>query len=171
MAANWQVNGPAIVYVGTGGAGAPERLGYTEDGMRGRRFRFTESLHSDVSGPKMPQEFQELGEAMLFSGRFVVYDPDVLDTIRRRGDKADLGNLNSIGALIGTNDYAFDIWVTSTNDRPYHFYTAILYEGEDFNLGTKRTADDIQFYAWGLIDPTADTALDTPLFEYSLPPI
>lgn len=170
MAANWQVNGPAVVYVGTGGSGTPERLGYTESGLRGRIFRYTEMLHSDVSGPRMPAEFQEGGKAALFSGKFVVFDPDVLENIRNRGDAGGLGLIPSIGALIGTNAYSFDLWITSTDARPHHFFNAILYEGEDFLLGTRREEDDMQFFAWALIDPTADTALDSELFEYALPP-
>lgn len=166
MARNWQVNGPAIVWAGVGSGNAPASLGYTETGVQARKFRWVEPLKGDVGGQQMPMEFQEQGEAMLLSCKFVVFDTDVLDLIRSRGDKATVGQINSIGALIGQRGYAFELWVAGTNGRPHHCITATLYDGERFNLGTKRTEDDMQFYVWPLVDPTADTALDTELFDY-----
>jgi hypothetical protein len=138
--------------------------------VRVRTRRFKDLLFTDVSGPRAPHDFQEQGEIAMISAKMVLIDPEVLDRVRAVGDKTLVGQRNSTGLVLGVNNYFFQLWVDGTNDRPHHFFSALLWEDEDELFGTRRTEDDIMFYAWAFIGPDATTAKDTQLFEYIRPP-
>lgn len=170
MAAKYHVNGPAIVYVGTGGEGDPERLGVTVSGVRINYKWFHRLGHSDVSGDQMPAFVQKMGAVAILSMKLTAIDADVLDKLRKLGDAAAVGQLASTGLLLNTTGYTVSLWIDGRGDRPHKFHHTMLWEGEEEQVSTRVTEDDIQFYAWTPVDPEADTVLDETLFTYERPP-
>lgn len=170
MALVYPVNGPAVLYVSTGTEGAPEGLAVTQSGVRIGYRRFRLPIHTDVSGPRAPAEFQDAGQIAMISGKMVAIDLTVLDKVRKLGDATAVGQSNSIGLLLGSSGAKVTLWVDGTNARPHKFANAILWEGEDELVGTRATEDDISFYSWCFLPATASTAKDSPLWTYERPP-
>jgi hypothetical protein len=166
---DFQVNGPAVLYVNTGAGDTPEPLAVTETGVRVSYHRFRDLIRTDVSF-RAPAEIQYAGEIAMVAGKMVAFDPDVLDKLRGLTDAAQVGQLGTTGLLLGTGGYTVELWVDGTGDRPHHFFTAILWEDEDEQLATRRTEDNVTFYCWPFLSGAATKSLATPLFEYARPP-
>lgn len=169
MSLEFRVNGPAVLYVSTGTAGAPESLAVTETGVRIGYQYFRRPLRTDVSG-EAPADIHDAGRIALVSGKMVAIDPDVLDKVRARGDMTAVGQSNTVGLLFGTGEHSLTLWVDATNDRPHKFACAILDTGEDELVSSFHTQDDIRFMCWPYIAPGVLTAKDVPLFTYERPP-
>jgi hypothetical protein len=164
------INGPAVLYVGTGTTPVHELLAVTESGVRIGYRHFYLPIHTDVSGPRQPADFQKVGMIGMVSGKMVSIDPVILDKVRKRGDATAVGQLNTTGLLMGAGGHSFALWVDGTGGKPHKFANAILWEDEDELVGTRRTEDDISFYAWALISATDLTAKDKVLWTYERPP-
>jgi hypothetical protein len=172
MPATYEINGPAVVWVsdpddqeGT----VALRLGVPESGCRVTYQRFHEKVITDVGGPSQPAAIQYFGMVGTVSFKLIAMDTVVLDMLRRLSDATAVGQVGSTGLLIdGT--YGVHLWIDSRNGRPHHFHNALLWEGENEGLSSRRTEDDLQFFVWVPIDPEADTALNGTLWTYERPP-
>lgn len=163
----YMVNGTAFVYTGTGGAGALELLGYTEQGVDKDINENKGEIITDLFGPMTPQDFQDFGMVARIVCPFIALDRSVLGRVMNRGDRTTLGTLNTPGLVLGVAGYAFRVAIASTFDSPWSFYKCIL-RTESTRLATKANPLRLEFFAWPWVSYTATTGKDTPLWSRSL---
>jgi hypothetical protein len=129
MSTQGYVPGPCQIFVGTGGAGAYQFLGWSERGVRVTLSAAYEDIVSDFGGPRVPVDSQFMGEQA--TSNFVLnrYDETVLQTIlkRRVGSGVTAGAIeaNGLGSLMVAQGYAYKVFLYS----PYYvesFYSTMV---------------------------------------------
>lgn len=170
---SYHVHGPAVIYTGTGSAGAGETFGISEDGVAIEEQKVDEPVKSDAAGG-VPAEFQDMGQFMVIRFRVVAYDDAVLQHILSRGDRTSAGLGNTPGTLIHTNSYGFKLGIrgSGTNvDDPWYFPTVSRATGRPAGtkLGSRYTAWDMELTAIRFVPGTATTAKDVVLWARAFP--
>lgn len=166
--------GAALVYVGTGVAGALELLGYTEAGVDMEIAENKEELMTDLMGSKTPQDFQDMGMMGRIVTPLIAVDTAVLDKIIGRGDSAGTGEVNTPGLVLGIGGYAFPVAIqqaafsVANYSRPWYFYTCIN-RSNGTRLATKANPFRLELVAWPYRSYTATTGKNAPLFARGLP--
>ena len=84
MGSQLYVPGPVQIFTGTGGAGAYQFLGWSEQETGTRFASRWEDVHSDVSGPMVPHDVQYMGEEAYVSVTLTRYVESVLTTMSAR---------------------------------------------------------------------------------------
>lgn len=167
MIDGYLVNGTSFVYVGTGGAGALELLGYTENGVDQDITENKSEIITDLFGPMTPQDFQDMGMIARIICPFIAIDRSVLAKVMNRGDRTTLGSLNTPGLVLGVAGYGFRVAIASTFDSPWSFTKCIL-RNTGVRLATKANPMRLEFLAWPYASYLATTGKDTPLWTRSL---
>lgn len=168
MALAYNVRGPAILSLGVGTAGALVTAGISERGIKPRLVKSYNRVFSDLSGPYVPADVQDAGEVLVISTSLIHIDWTVLMTAANRGDRSAAGKRNTPGLLIGGGGYAFSLAITSANDAPLYCPTCIIDPECAMAFGTMAQTDDITFFAWPYIGPTASSGKDAILYARSL---
>jgi len=164
----YTINGPALVYTGTGNAGALELLGYTTDGVDVRITENVEPIMTDLLGTQTPQDFQDMGMVAEITAPLIAIDRAVLAKVMGRGNRAAAGLLSTPGNVKGAGGWAFRLGISSSADSPWSFAAAILRPTAQFRLSTKAQPLTLQFFAWPYVSYTATTALNAVLWTRSL---
>src|SRR5690348_5025129 len=105
------VNGPALVYTGTGSAGALELLGYTVDGVDIDIVENTSPIMTDLFGPETPQDFQAMGMVARIVCSLIAIDRTVFNKVTGKGDRTAVGEINTPGIVMGVGGYAFRVGI------------------------------------------------------------
>lgn len=165
MAKSVNVNGEALHRVALPG-GSLADLGYSLNGCRIEFRRRTFDVMADTGGGDdgVPVDVQSMGRIAIIRSRLVVYDDAILDGLQRLADETNLGELESIGYLLGANAKFSRLLITSPlAAKPWNFPTGHLIDATEVEIGTKRTAWDIVFRAIAYIG--AGTSLGKVLFN------
>lgn len=170
---SYRMNGPAIVYTGTGSAGAGEQLGISVDGVDIRIERLFNPIQSDAAGGAAA-EFQHMGSRATIRMRLVAFDDAVMQKCISRGDRTTAGLENTPGVLVHTNSYGFKVGIQSgqgvNTDNPWYFPTCTLNATPvGAKLGSRNTEWDLEFIAIPFVPGTATTAKDIALFSRAFP--
>ncbi len=161
------VNGAALVYVGTGAAGALELLGYTDSGVDMDVQELTADIMSDVFG-QAPHDVQYMGKTARIVANLIAMDRTILAKITGRGDRTTVGQLNTAGMVIGAAGYAFRLGISAPLDTPWSFSKAIVRGGFSTRLASKANPFRVEFFAGPFGSTTATTSKDVPLWTRSL---
>jgi hypothetical protein len=167
MADGYHINGPALVYTGTGSAGALELLGYTVDGVDISISKNVAEIITDLFGPMTPQDFQDMGEVASITCPLIVSYREVLSRVANRGDRGAVGQMNTPGLVLGQTGAAFSVGITST-DSPWLFAKAVVRPDMRAKLATKAHPFVLQLFAWPYAAYTALTGQNVPLYTRSL---
>jgi hypothetical protein len=159
--------GPALVYTGTGSAGALELLGYTDRGVEVSIDKNYENILTDILGPMTPQELQDFGEVAQITAPLIAVDRTVLNKAMNRGNRGSNGQLNTPGRLVGHNGDSFRVGIAAAADTPWSFSNCVVRPAR-FGLGVTVKPFSITFFAWPYLAYTATTGLNTPLYTRTL---
>lgn len=169
---SYHVQGPTVVYTGTGSAGAGETLGVSEDGVDIRIEETLVPIKTDAAG-EAPAEFQKMGQTATIRMRVPAYDDAVLLHILSRGDRTAAGAANTPGTLVHTNSYGFKLGMqgSGTNvDNVWYFpFCTVKAEPVGAKIGSKYTAWDLVFHAISFVAGSAANAKDVVLFARTFP--
>lgn len=165
----YAVNGTALVYVGTGGAGALELLGYTDFGVDMAVNENKGEIITDLFGPMTPQDFQDFGMTGRISVPLIALDSTVQNKIIDRGDRTTVGLLNTPGLVLGVAGYAFRVAIAAPlGIAPWSFSKCVTMPQHGTRLATKANPYRMEFFAWPYVTYTATTGKDVPVFTRSL---
>lgn len=167
--------GAALIYTGTGSAGALELLGYSEQGVDMDITENKEELMTDLLGTKTPQDFQDMGMMALITAPLIAVDNAVLAKVIDKGDRTTYGQINTPGLVLGQLGYYFPVAIrsfvtpsSSGYSAPWYFYSCLL-RREGTRLATKANPFRIELIAWPLKSFTATSGKDAPLFARAIP--
>lgn len=163
----YAVNGAALVYVGTGSAGALELLGYTDAGVPMDVTEVTDDIMTDVMG-KVPHDIQSMGMTARIVANLIAMDRTVLAKITGRGDRTTVGQMNTAGLVLGAAGYSFRVGISSPLDTPWSFSRCIIRPGFGTTHASKANPFRVEFFAWPVAAVTATTSKDAPLWTRSL---
>lgn len=170
----YHVSGSSLLQVGTGSARALESFGFTDNGVTIRPTTHKRRIISDVNGPEIASEMQDMGTDYEISGRFVIWDSAIFPKIVARGDMTGgpiEGKTNTPGILLGTGGYDFPLAVVPQSfvtEAPYYFYNCCLINSYPIKVGTEYSLYDLTFYSWPFIIGTALTGKDLTTMKRSL---
>lgn len=148
------VQGPVLIQTGTGGAGALETLGISEDGVEPDVRRYLADVKADTGGPNIPVEMQDMGSDAVIRMTLPIFDAAVLTKIQKHAGQATPGLQPAMGTLVQTGGFSFRLLLkpTATNAcDPLNFLNAWLRNSQKVKLGTRRTVWNLEFYAWAAI--------------------
>jgi len=168
MVDGYAVNGAALVYVGTGGGGALQLLGYTDQGVDMEIMENKMEIFTDIFGPMTPQDFQEMGLMARVAVPLIAMDRTVLNTVIGRSDQTTKGQVGTPGLVLGVNGYSFRLGIASLFDSPWNFPAAITRPRFGTRLATKANPFRIEFLAWPYAPYTVTTGRNTTLWTRSL---
>lgn len=174
MAVNtFTIFGDALIYVGTGSAGALELLGYTEQGVDLDITENKDEIMTDLMGSKTPQDFQDMGMIARAVMPLIALDTAVLDKVIGRSDRTAFGQVGSPGLPLATAGYAFTMAIQSgisslLYSRPWYFYTCLT-RSDGTRLATKANPFRLEVVAWPYQSFTATSGKNAPLFARALP--
>ncbi len=166
--------GSALVWTGTGTAGALELLGYTEQGVDIDITENKEELMTDLMGSKTPQDFQDMGMIARIVAPLIAVDTAVLNKIIGKGDRTAVGQVNTPGLVLGVGGYTFATAIisgsfTSANySLPWYFYTCVN-RSNGTRLATKANPFRLELVAWPYKSYSATTGKDAYLFGRATP--
>lgn len=110
--------GPVNIFVGANPAGTPLFLGWSGGkGARVKKNRFTQNVHTDLSGPNMPHDKSYLGEVHSINFRLGRWNEAVLRRIQDVPGARSLVNRRGamypgdMGALLATQGCAWPLWL------------------------------------------------------------
>lgn len=164
----FMVNGSALLYTGTGGGGALELLGYTDNGVRMRVIENYSDIISDVFGPMTPHDIQQMGMVANISVPLIACDRSVLAKVTGRSNRAAVGQIGTPGLVMGVAGYAFRVGIASPADNPWSFPYCITRPGFDTQLATKANPFVLEFFAWPWGSYTVINATNQTLWTRSL---
>ena len=158
--------GGALVRTGTGGAAALESLGIPKDGVKIEITKHDKRVMTDVSGPDMPAELQEMGMSAKIRCTLIAVDLAVALKIKKGASETTEGTTPAIGSFLGGlgQPYAFRLLIDSTTDTPYNFLTAKLVSWQE-KKSSQHNEYDVEFFAWAYLAPTATTAAAAVLYN------
>lgn len=168
MVDGYAVNGPAIVFTGTGGGGALLELGYTDQGVDIEILENKLEIITDLLGPMTPQDWQEMGMLARIVCPLIAMDRSVLATVTGRSDRVALGEIGSPGLVLGMNGFAFRVGIASLYDVPWSFTTCLLRPRFGTRLATKANPFRVEFIAWPFVPVSYTYAGNAPLWTRSL---
>lgn len=174
MAVNtYTVFGAALVYVGTGSAGALELLGYTEQGVDMDITENKDEVMTDLMGSKTPQDFQDMGMMARIVTPLIALDTAVLAKVIDNGDRTTFGATNTPGLVLGINGYGYSVAIQSgvgstLYAAPWFFYKAIC-RSDGTRLATKANPFRLELIAWPFVSYTATNGKNVPLFSRAVP--
>lgn len=161
----YTISGAALVYVGTGTAGALELLGYTQGGVDFEVTEEYEPILTDIFGPRVPQDFQNMGMVASINCPLIAMDRTVLAKVTGRGDRTTLGQVSTPGMVMGVAGYAFKVAIASSADSPWTFVKCIMRPSFGTKLATKANPFMARFYAWPWATYTVTTGKDQTLWN------
>ena len=170
----YTINGPALVNVGTGSAGALELLGYTDHGVRIRIIENYSDIITDIMGPMTPQDVQNMSFVANISCPLIAMDRTVMAKLQGRGDRTTAGLSSSPGLVMGATGWAFRVGIASSAlqgvaaDSPWSFSKCITRPGFDTQLATRANPFNIEFFAWPYSLFTNTSGKDVPLWTRTL---
>lgn len=164
----YSITGVALCYTGTGGAGALELLGYTEDGVDIDVTENVSPIMTDLFGPETPQDFQSMGMVARITMPLIAFDRTVLNKVTGKGDRTTVGLTNTPGLVMGVAGHAFRLGIACPADTPWSFTKAIVRPGFRTRLGTKARPFVMEFFAWPFVTYTATTGKDQSLWTRTL---
>lgn len=160
--------GAALIYTGTGGGGALELLGFTENGADVEITKHYADILTDIFGPLTPQEIQDFGEVAQVTVPLIAVDRTVLNKAMNRGDRTLNGMLNTPGRLIGAQGQSMRLGIAAPVDVPYSFNNAIVRPSARFRMATRANPFTISFFCWPYAAYTVTTGKDAVLYTRSL---
>lgn len=129
--------GPSQWYVNTGVGQAWQFLGYCEGETSLSLSPEWEEVYTDVSGTRIPYDYQFMGAHATVEGSLVKYNEPVLNALRNwLNQNATPGTFpdNSLGALVRTEDKEFALAIRSTYGGKAVFQNAGMVPGFIFPL-------------------------------------
>jgi hypothetical protein len=160
------VNGPAIVSVKI--SSAYVTLGYTQDGVDLRLMQHLEEIITDVFGPRVPQDLQDMMMDAHIGIPFIAIDRTDLITVLNVGDKTTNidGTSNSPGLVLGAGGYGQVLGIASQFDSPWFFYQTFVRDDKwRTKLATKANPVNINFYAMPKASYTVTAGMGTQLYS------
>jgi hypothetical protein len=175
----YHINGPALVYVGTGSSGALELLGFTKDGVDVRVTEHSKTIQTDLFGGDEgpPQDMQIFGQSAVLNIPLIASDRTVLTKVESRGDRTAAGQISTPGTVAGggvavgtAGNIYFACAFTSAADTPWKF--AACYLKPDFNtrLGSVIAPFVLQLIAIPYALVTVTTGKDALLYTRTTVP-
>jgi hypothetical protein len=168
------VTGTCLVTTGTGSSGASETCGYTESGVDVDYQEFKEPIHTDVSGPNVPHDHQDMGMVATITIPFANVDRTVFQKLFNRGDRTTLGKANTPGLVLGggaaigaAGNYYFKLGLAAPFDTPWTFFACTLKPGMRFRMATKFNPWVVTLFAFPYALATATAFKDTDFFNRS----
>ena len=166
----YHVNGPCLVSVGAGQdlASSLLALGVSQEGIDLQIEEYEEPVRSDMAGPRMAADVQEMGMAATISCALVDYDDAVLTSLRNRCDRlaGQPGVLKGVGRLAGTSGDLFRV-VLSSADKPWRFHFCKLRGApQRTKLSAKVTIWQVTFSAIVFVPAGTNNYSDAPLYLY-----
>jgi hypothetical protein len=162
------VNGSALLYVGTGSAGALELLGYTQDGVDSDIQEKKGELFTDIFGPMVPHDFQDFGMDATVRAPLIAMDSAIFAKAIGRGDRTTLGLINTPGLVFGAAGYLVRVAIAAPLNTPWSFSKCLIRPGHGTRLATKANPYTISWYAFPWASVATVSGKDTPLFTRSL---
>lgn len=146
MANQVNVDGAALVKVGTGDADALEILGYTRNGAEVTHEAFFIDVPGDENGGDEgpPVEVEELGEISRVRCELTKFDEAVANKVRCRLKGGTAGTKATPGTLVFADSKSFRLAIVTTN-RPLDFPRAIPRAAIEINKGTKFSTLIVEF--------------------------
>lgn len=172
MATAYRVFGACLPQVGTGSADAYEVLGVCQKGGRVNFDVQLHAVHSDLSGPMVPAEYQHMGAECRVTFELATVDEAVLAKVMKRALAASggtEGTPGTPGTLMGTASQAHKLYLPSSAISPWVFDTAILLNPETIE-GTVAEPVKLVFRAWRYIPGSASSASSYKLYSRTAPP-
>lgn len=171
MATAYRVFGACLPQVGTGPADAYEVLGVCQKGGRVDFENHFHAIHSDLSGPMAPAEFQQMGATARITFELASVDEAVLAKVMKRAlanGGGTEGTPGTPGALMGTGSHAHKLYLPSSAINPWVFDTVRLLRPETIE-GTVAEPVKLVFEAWRYIPGTASSASSYKLYSRTAP--
>lgn len=162
----YSLNGTALVYVGTGSAGALELLGYTEQGVDMDITENKAEIMTDLYGNMTPQDFQDMGMMARVVCPLIAYDRTIMAKVINKGDRTTYGSLNTPGIPVAQSGYAFSVGIAAPLDVPWYFFTCTT-RADGMRLATKANPFRMEFVAWPWVSYVSTSAKNAPLFRRS----
>lgn len=159
MALTPHVNGPAIIYVGTGydarsgsgdTPGAMTNLGISVDGVELDWQYNYRPIQADTGGPDLPVTEQQFGMLCRISMDLVIYDEAVLAPLRQRPTAAAEGVLEPMGRVMLPANYA-RLFIDSPIDALVWNFPTTRPEGGGVKIGTVKNVWRLQWMAFAYI--------------------
>lgn len=175
----YTISGPALVYTGTGSAGALELLGFTKDGVDVKITEHSRPIHTDLmggeDGPAM--DLQVFGQSATLSIPLTAPDFAVLTKIQSRGDRTAAGQISTPGLVVGggaavgaAGNYFFTVGITSTGMTPWKFAACYLSPDFSVRLSSRLNPFVLQLIAIPYALYTATTGKDALLYTRTTVP-
>jgi hypothetical protein len=138
----YTVNGPAIVTANIGASHAYVVIGYTQDGVDVAIQQMLEEIMTDVFGPRVPQDYQDMMMKCRITCPFIALDRTQFLLLLNAGDKTGNtdGTSNSPGLVLGAGGYSFVLSIASQFDAAGGYWFASTFVRDDkiaSKLGTK----------------------------------
>jgi len=165
---SFTVNGSALVYVGTGSAGALELLGYTQDGVDTDIQEKKGEIFTDIFGPMVPHDFQDFGMDANIRAPMIAMDSAIFAKVINRGDRTTLGGINTPGLVFGNGGYLIRVAIAAPLNTPWSFSKCLLRPGHGTKLATKANPYMLSWYAFPWAAVSTTSGKDTPLFTRTL---
>lgn len=159
----YHVNGPALVYTSTGGGGAFQLLGYTDNGVDITIEHHTSPIITDVMGPLVPQDMQEMGLTATIVAPLIASDRTVLSSLMNRANPGT-GNLGLPGLVMGVNLNLFKVAIASLFETPWIFQACCTRPRFGTKLATKANPFRMEFFAFPYAPYTTTNGLGTPVW-------
>lgn len=165
MAISYHHFGPCYVQTGTGAASALETVGVTVAGAEIELMSYVDFIKSDVGGPHVPVDLQDMAQVAVVRCPLVSYDATVLDKILKRSNSTTVGLAPAAGRIVRKNSHSYRLLLASATDNPWNFPCA--YSINQFNQrpGTEHQKPQVQWFCWPDVAETALTLLDAVLFN------
>lgn len=154
MAETIHVSGEAHIRVAVPSGTTLASLGYSVNGVTIELERRTAPVMADTGGGEegVPVDFQSMGRIARVRAQLVIYDEAVLAPLRKLADETNEGELETIGYLLGANSKLNRLLITSPSEAlPWNFPTGFLTGAQEVKIGTRRTAWDINWFAFAYI--------------------
>ena len=146
MATQPYYDGPCLIRVGTGSAGALEDLGYTEDGADVDIEGFFENVWGDQGGGPsgVPIDVQYFGELARIRLTLTKWDAAIADKVVPRVNGATAGTPATPGTLMFQESKSIRLLLSPTS-RPLNFPRAFLRGNYQINKGVKHSKIIFEF--------------------------
>ncbi len=155
MGVLYQVNGPAVVYIGSSAPGGRAALGIARDRIRITINHYDSKITADNGGSHVPVDVQNMGKDAVIRMSLAQHDPAVLAQIEQRGASSP-GALGPIGLPLGASGNTFKLMIPS-NYLPWTFYNCVLRPRTDA-ISTEFSLIDLEFYAFAGIGSLLDAS-------------
>jgi hypothetical protein len=177
MATSYHVHGAARVLTGTGTSEALEPLGFSEDGVTITPRAYMRPVYTDLGGPEVPAEFQNMRQDCDIDVNLIVWDNAVLDKVLAKlaGDAtaAAFGVMGTPGRLVGSSGATGGgfrlaiLFPSGSTENPFDFPKVTLKDSFPVKVGTVISTWRLKFYAWPFLPGSAVTGKDVVLVDRS----